>query len=485
VRQFFDSSHPEENLQDKFCQEKLAEFFWECTGELVDEVVGHYVRTNGLKNLKSEQRRRIAAWVLFVVEESRKLGRGPEVLAPLQILPEQMNPEPVVEAAWMSVVWGLMDVNILYSGDDGDVLASFDRPDENSVVLSPALVIVLFTLLGGQAGIVSSWEGLEHVTALFAFRQLVLNAVRTCRSDGNLQTFKQTLSELRFTKKFDIPLLSHNIVWINGPVAPYADVVTRGFFYQSKDTESDTIDVFLMFEISKCGLLNDEFIERQDENVRKRARCGFIVTKGLVKVWNDASEVDPPKAKSGAVQLTPKEVQQRKQESRAYPECMLSGPRALSDVRYKTIKQSGESEPFEFTELITFVLSFNKKKINLKLNFPSKAKKADSGPITETADGDETAPEMQQETDETTSNERRKTAKSGEKGVKRLKNSHGKSEAVATADSIPLDIQLEVEDLDEDGVFDLAEGDERKVSWDYVKAALRKNIEIKFLWTGE
>jgi hypothetical protein len=142
-----------------FARKNWQNFLWECTGELVNEVVGHYVRNHGLKNLKSEQRRRIAAWVLFVVEESRKLGRGPEVLAPLQILPEQMDPEPVIQKYWMPVVWGLMDVNILYSGDDGHVRATFDRPDENSVVLSPALVIVLFALLGGQAAIVTGWEG--------------------------------------------------------------------------------------------------------------------------------------------------------------------------------------------------------------------------------------------------------------------------------------------------------------------------------------
>jgi hypothetical protein len=113
------------------------------------------------------------------------------------------------------------------------------------------------------------------------------------------------------------------------------------------------------------------------------------------------------------------------------------------------------------------------------------SKKEDSGPVKETADGDEAAPAVPQETYEATSKKRPKTARHGEKATKRLKNADGKSKAVATTDSTPLDIVLKVEDLDEDGVFDPTEGDDRKVSWDYFKAALRKKVEIKFLWTGE
>jgi hypothetical protein len=123
-------------------------------------------------------------------------------------------------------------------------------------VLSPALVIVLFALLGGQAAIVTGWEGQEHVTALFAFRQLVLKAVRECIESKDVRTFEQTLSELQIvktarvpqpqsTKNFDIPLLSRNTVWINGPAAPYADVATHGLLFQTK---SDMIVVFLMEE---------------------------------------------------------------------------------------------------------------------------------------------------------------------------------------------------------------------------------------------
>jgi hypothetical protein len=214
---------------------------------------------------------------------------------------KHMKPQPVVDEDWMPIVWGLMDLNMYYSSVDGVQTLKFDRPDKSSVVLSPAIAAVLFTFLGGQAAIEASWESKDHVAALFALRQLALEGVRSCRRDGDVPRFKSTLSELEIVKTvygsglrsgsptettFQIPCCSNSTVWLNGHVHPYASVVAPRVLYLSKPTKVDSNDIYLMDELLKCGLLNDDFIDRQEESVQNRAHFGSTVTRRVSEMWN-------------------------------------------------------------------------------------------------------------------------------------------------------------------------------------------------------
>jgi hypothetical protein len=432
----------------------------------------------------------VAAWVFFLVEESRKHGHRPKVEHALDMRTEHLKPQPLIEEDWMPLVWGLMEVNIKYWTVYGGTFPFFDRENENSLLLSPALASVLFALLGGPAAIVTSWKSQEHVTCLFALRRLILEAVGTCRRDGDVELFEKTLLGLQIVKTegfpqpeskttVRIPRYSNSTVWINGASVAYADIVAPHVLYLTSNTHTllDTSDVYLMDGLAKCGLLNDDFIGQQEERVRDLARYGFPITRELCRMWNGApledhaALEDPTEHKSVENERSPSEVQQQSQQSRAYPECMLSGSSMSSTVTYKSIPiiDSDPSGPFEFLQRVTVVVLLRGDMTNLKLSLASET---------------EEATVMESDDDETVSDEPQ-ISKNGKKRARSSKTSHAETKKCTSQKSSlsnPLEIALLIDDLDEEGVFNPTDADDRKSAWDYVQNALRKNVAIKFLW---
>jgi hypothetical protein len=395
-------------------REHWQNFLWENTAELVASVVDRYIGQSGLRKLLPKEKRRVAAWVLSIIELSRSHGRPPKTQVPLSR--GTLNPPFWIAVQHQPVLWGLMDVNIEYSEQLGRQTCNFDRESENSVLLSPALAIVLFSLLGGTASVVTSWAGQEHVTALFAFRQIVLQAVERCiQSDAEDRVLglDQELSELQIVQTktvpaagakiyFSLPLFKTNVVWINGPAAPYADVVARFVLYQSKHTETDATVIFLLKELVKCGLLKSEFVKGFDSKVWERAQRGLIVTNALYATWTSASSESTPNDQSTLKRdhesslKTPPPSKSRltsesklpsnmdmlhKQDSRAYPEAMLHMPSTDENpIAYIDVtSESDSAKDRSWDPKITFVVSFNLRDTVLKLDMTSTTKRDEVG----------------------------------------------------------------------------------------------------------
>jgi hypothetical protein len=463
-------------------RENWQNFLWEDTAELVGFVVKRYINRNGLKGLEVPQRRRVAAWVFYIVEESRRHGRSKD---PLNV--QKIVEGDLVNKQDMPVVWGLMDVNVIYTSTKN---CKFARGDGNSVLLSPALTIVLFSLLGGTASVVTSWAGQEYVTALFAFRQLVLQAVVCCvqsDSEDRFTVLDKELSELQIiqtktipaptaSEKFWIPQFRTSIVWINGPAAPYADVVARFVLYKSKHTETDATVIYLLLELAKCGLLKSEFVKLFDDKVEERARCGLIVTNALYATWmsgpaksthkdqstlkrdreskpklqsnlktqsksRPTSESKVPSIGEPPSKILP--IGTEKQDSRAYPEAMLHMPSTEAPIAYSKVTSApAPAKDCVWQPKITFVVSFNLRDTVLKLDLPAKAKGGKAG-----------------------------WALIGSGKKRKWENVN-----------LPADIALSSSNLDENGFFKPPK--EALVSWKYIRDAVRNDVDIKFLWTG-
>jgi hypothetical protein len=327
-------------------RENWQNFLWEDTAELVGFVVQRYINRNGLKGLKVPQRRRVAAWVFYIVEESRRHGRSKD---PLNV--QKIVEGDLVNKQDMPVVWGLMDVNDIYTSTEN---CKFARGDGNSVLLSPALAIVLFSLLGGTASVVTSWAGQEYVTALL-----------------------------------------------------YADVVARFVLYQSKHTETDATVIYLLLELAKCGLLKSEFVKLFDDKVEERARRGLIVTNALYATWmsgpaksthKDQSTLKRDRECKPKPQFNLKTQSKRrptseskvpskilaigteKQDSRAYPEAMLHMPSTEAPISYSKVTSApAPAKDCVWQPKITFVVSFNLRDTVLKLDLHTKVKGGKAG----------------------------------------------------------------------------------------------------------
>jgi hypothetical protein len=432
-------------LSTNTARENWQNFLRERTARLVDEVVLFYITRNGLARLSPVEKRRVAACVMYAVERSRIHGHPPKQAVPLDVRTSLKVAVDLLQIP-LPVVWGLLDLNVEYWEISGREMRKFDRDNENSLLLSPALAMVLFSLLGGMASVVSSWEGQEQVTALFAFRQLVLQAVRKYfKRRSDIATLDNELAALQIVKTktvpapstkhtFLIPYFKDGTVWINGRAAAYADVVAPFTLYQCNFTISDVIEVILFKELAKCGLLLSEFLKKRSEAVRNPAHFGYIITCGLYGTWI-TSKTDSITSASNTPSSDSNEIRQR-QESPAYPETLFSGPVDLGDEYYQSIDESvlSKSTTEWSKENISFVLSFNKSPALLNLDFWD------------------------------TVSERKWPFRT-------------KKEPPC-----PANIRLTREQLDVDGNF--TPDPSQVKSWEYVLAALRPGVVIKFLWTG-
>jgi hypothetical protein len=118
-----------------------------------------------------------------------------------------------------------------------------------SVIISPAITIVLFQLLGVNPTIFSSWRGQESLAALHAFRELTFFVVRKILGEENpdYDKFNQLrLRRLEFSvphpnqnkKVIEFPKFGPYTGWINGDMAPFADVSALYCLIQCKHTIS-------------------------------------------------------------------------------------------------------------------------------------------------------------------------------------------------------------------------------------------------------
>jgi hypothetical protein len=133
-----------------------------CLPAIVGFVVDNYISKNGLRNLDPGDRCRVAARVFRAVEKARVRG---------QKEPPYRPSFHGLDLKCATVAESLITLNLDNSGSGMRLL----KNEKFSIWVSPAITIVLFSVLRISATIVSDWT--EYVSALYAFRQLVLDCV--------------------------------------------------------------------------------------------------------------------------------------------------------------------------------------------------------------------------------------------------------------------------------------------------------------------
>ena len=304
---------------------------------LLDTVVSRFTETNDLQSLNGVGRRRAAAFVLGAVEDARK--RTNSKLEPPDL--KGLN----AKEEW--VAWSLIDHNVEYSGlNEARALV---RSDQRSILISPAIMIVLYSMLNTPARIFTCWDAQERISALYALRQAVLTSLycfRTNRENG-LAGLDHDLANLKLVqvrdrvppvgkpKDFIVPRSAKHTIWINGDNAAFANVIAPRKLILCKRTSiaGETLTVDLINELGKCGLL------RNDDNVDNKNKMGRVALRAIWFMWSDEYENQHnlDLDKNGKKKKTRSASTVEQQESLAYPEKVLESPNTGGDFESVTV----------------------------------------------------------------------------------------------------------------------------------------------------
>lgn len=323
---------------------------------LVNAVVSQFIATNGLSSLEWEDafsRFRVAASVFRAVEAGMGSKNEPSFLD----LPFSKR----------HLARAMIDLNV----DSVHGVTQFSRPSiKRAVIVSPASVIILCALFGIPVQVYTTWQAQELTTALYEFCKRALAIYKPCadacigihqrwadktrctinelrgklgpnenhqyeqETENVYRSFSSVLVNSRLVRlgkpvpepnsstTITVPWLHKDTVWINGPRAPFADVVAFRTLYQCKHSSTDSeITIELWDELSKCGLL-------KDQNNDSRGR---VTLRALEFLWQ--SNID-----TGADPGVPVESRENKvvnYTSDMFPFNQLnSGPRLEEDVFY-------------------------------------------------------------------------------------------------------------------------------------------------------
>ena len=306
-------------------QGKLSNILRTAVPLLLETVVANYAAMNGLQGLNTVYRRHVAAFVFGAVEDAndRSRLRSPDF--------EGMHPSVATAA------WSLLNHNIEYSSVKKQK-PRLVRLNERPILISPAIAVVLFTMLGGTATILPAGKAQDQIAALHAFRQEVLKILQRFRSnpekslamfqlDKELEALElvHVRERVRSPTSFIVPRMAKSAIWINGENAPFADVIAPYKLIQCKPTSivGKTERVDLSYDLGKCGLLRN----RNNGTVVK-SKSGQVAVRAIWFMWSDEYNnrhtwnlnYHGERNKDPSVSL------ETKQESLAFPENIIDRP---------------------------------------------------------------------------------------------------------------------------------------------------------------
>jgi len=341
----------------------------EWTSALVTQVVGGYVSLNGIQRLKSNQRRRVAASVFRAV---KMMKQGDASLPTFSELAE--DEIPVAES--------LLQYN-LERGVEEKVQIVSDATF--AFTLTPAIVVVLYTMAGIYTALMPGWKFEEELAALYAVRQSMVQCMERFVAGLNdgfnrqdcLDELDKSLKRVRLvrlqeklqskSKNVIVPMVDGETIMMNRDMASFADVIAPNTLIQAKHTKSPntTLDVNLYEELNKCGLVKDH-----DSNTR--------LIRGLIALWQNTIDLNVIGPKP-TLSSQSNQVERNPQYSKAFPENVLSLVPSKDPIQYAVIEgETGTTMTLDndgtripLPELngatITFILSTNAKQLRLDL----------------------------------------------------------------------------------------------------------------------
>ena len=171
------------------------------------------------------------------------------------------------------------------------------NPAIPAISVSPSITLVLFQILGASPELYDGWAGMESTLALFLLRHAVMNEGNPDKLQRySVKNFRLPVPAPRTIRNFKIPKLRREIVWVNGPRAPFGDVITDHAIGQAKYTSTDgSAKLDLGEEMVKMGFMKEELLNKDDIAA---GRVQKAILLALMHTWDRLDTEDTlPSAK--------------------------------------------------------------------------------------------------------------------------------------------------------------------------------------------
>ncbi|KAL7565432.1 hypothetical protein ACA910_020821 [Epithemia clementina (nom. ined.)] len=245
-------------------------------------VATKYIEGNGLSDLKSKSRRRVARAVFKLLDDtSRVVEQGHSKLEWPTFDTDEGN--LALEGNELAMATSLIDCNV--EMENGELVLV--RGD-HTVDVSPAITLILFALIDVLGDVFSNWSGFEILVAMIEIHHLV---VKQTGSDFQVRLvkLKKPFPPTIWRKNLDVPILESDCVYLNGAIG---DVLSTGRFAQAKHkTSTEQLVLDLQDELSKMGLV------KGDNNNK-----ACVATTALMQEWPMRSSHSINKVAEGQTQ---------------------------------------------------------------------------------------------------------------------------------------------------------------------------------------
>lgn len=350
---------------------------------IVHEVLGHYVSYNAIAQLDDSRRRLLAYAVFHELKETNESGEAR--------IPHIAKLEHHVGIKRQAL--GVLDVHV--ESEAGGI--KFLEGYSVSVSVTPAMSMVLYSLLGVEATVYDSWEGLEAIAWLHAVYLEVVSNDDTRTKGVKLARLTRAVPAPNATKTFRIPSPNGNpTVYINDEKAPFFfDAISKHRYLKSKYSKSDQkVVIDLAEEMQKSGLVKELICLNGKTEVQsqKTFDMGKAVTSAFLHSWStdpiqedsgtsssskDAGGGSNPSFGIGATTkvFSPAFVFSRSDAGEAEVDpndivCSVTDDDSFSFRRQRDEEEQQSSLPTEpaFTDTFTMIFITNAKSILLKVN---------------------------------------------------------------------------------------------------------------------
>ncbi|KAL7559770.1 hypothetical protein ACA910_010439 [Epithemia clementina (nom. ined.)] len=240
---------------------------------VITAVATKYIKSNGLCDLSSSSRRRVARAVFKLLDDtSRVVEQGQSHLKCPTFATDEGNLE--LEDDELAMATSLIDYNVEIKNRKVILVQG-----DHTVDVSPAITLVLFALVDVLGDVFSNWSGFKVLVAMVEIHHLV---VKQTGKDFQVRLvkLKKPFLPTFWRKNLDVPILESDCVYLNGANAPFGDVLSTGRFAQAKHkTSTEQLVLDLQDELSKMGLVNG------DNNNNKACAA----TTALMQEWQMGS----------------------------------------------------------------------------------------------------------------------------------------------------------------------------------------------------
>ena len=205
-----------------------------------------YISGNGLKDLNDCSRRKVARAVFKVLDAC--VYDNPKI-------PAFEENRTLLSEDELSKAKSLIDVHVKKTGTE----IKLHDGHHYAVSVTPAIALVLATLLGSSASLVHQWAGFKAVAALnelFKFK-LAREVESEEVPEYKIVQLDRPYHAMKTNKTLLVPVVDPFTVLVNGERASFADVIAHYRLIQAKHcvNSNGTAQLYIKDELMKMGLL--------------------------------------------------------------------------------------------------------------------------------------------------------------------------------------------------------------------------------------